>query len=449
MKPRVHAWPASITNLVTTLGPTLVPALVPALAMLFVLLPALAPPALAAEIPKHGADGFDMHAAHVRYHFQDADMDFTFGSVVLGAVGNGGAEIGEAFAVAARIKDGDAASWQEEWLKMAQLVEARGGKSLSGGHKVSARQQFLRASNYYRIGLLAMLPGDPRLPRAGQKSRELMRKAGALMEPPLEYFEVPFEGAVLPGYFRAAKADGKPHKTLLMLGGGETFAEDLVFYIMPQAIQRGYNFITADLPGQGLMPLEGKHFRPEMWKPVKAVVDTVIGREEIDAQRLAVYGISGGGGFAPQAAQHDKRLRAVVVNSCVVDALPLFASMAPVTTATPDKVAGWTSFHANTVKSVAWRWNVPQDNIPGLVEANRGFSFAPEKIVVPLLSVVGEGEYNAAAEVRRQQKLCIDGVADRTLVVTPLAEGAANHCVMENRSLMAQEVFDWLDDALR
>ncbi|GAB6126464.1 acetylxylan esterase [Humidesulfovibrio idahonensis] len=410
---------------------------------------ALALPAQAAENPKDGAADFDMHAAYVRYHFQDADMDFTFGSVVLGTVGNGGAESGEAFAVAARIKDGDAASWQEQWLKMAQLVEARGEKSLSGGHKVSARQQFLRASNYYRIGLLAMLPGDPRLPRAGKKSRELMRKAGALMEPPLEYFEVPFEGAVLPGYFRAAKADGRPHKTLLMLGGGETFAEDLVFYIMPQAIQRGYNFVTVDLPGQGLMPLGGKHFRPEMWKPVKAVVDTIISRREIDAQRLAVYGISGGGGFAPQAAQHDKRLRAVVANSCVVDALPLFASMTPVTTATADKVAGWTSFHANTVKGVAWRWNVPQDNIPGLVEANRGFSFAPEKIAVPLLSVVGEGEYNGAAEVRRQQTLCIDGVPNRKLVVTPLAEGAANHCVMENRSLMAQEVFDWLDDALR
>jgi hypothetical protein len=34
----------------------------------------------------------------------------------------------------------------------------------------------------------------------------------------------------------------------------------------------------------------------------------------------------------------------------------------------------------------------------------------------------------------------------RGLVVTPAAEGAANHCIMENRSLMSQEVFDWLDD---
>jgi hypothetical protein len=33
-------------------------------------------------------------------------------------------------------------------------------------------------------------------------------------------------------------------------------------------------------------------------------------------------------------------------------------------------------------------------------------------------------------------------------VITPAHEGAANHCLMENRELMSQEVFDWLDAIL-
>jgi len=410
----------------------------------------LALPALAAEASKDAAADFDMHAAYVRYHFQDTDMDFTFGSVVLGGAPNGGVEIGEAFATAAKIKDGDAASWQAEWFKMAQLAEQRGEKSLAAGHKVSARQQLMRASNYYRVSLMAMLSDDPRLAERGKKSRELMRKAGRLLDPPLEYFEVPFEGVMLPGFFRAAKADGKPRKTLLMLGGGETFAEDLIFYIMPQAIERGYNFITVDLPGQGNMPLQGKYFRANMWSPVMAVVDKVISRKEIDKKRLAVFGISAGGGFAPQAAEHDKRLKAVVVSSCVVDAQPLLSTWGHIQKGTPAEMATWTSFHANTVKGMAGRWNVPADNVPGLIAANKGFSFTPANIGVPMLSVVGEGEYGGA-EVQRQQKLCIEGSAkgNRKLSVTPLAEGASNHCIMENRSLMAQEVFDWLDEVLK
>jgi hypothetical protein len=54
---------------------------------------------------------FDAHETGVRYHFEDTDMDFNFGTLVLGSTVNHGVEIGEAFTTAAKIKDGDAASW--------------------------------------------------------------------------------------------------------------------------------------------------------------------------------------------------------------------------------------------------------------------------------------------------------------------------------------------------
>jgi pimeloyl-ACP methyl ester carboxylesterase len=396
------------------------------------------------------AKEFDMHAPYVRYHFTDTDMDFTFASMVLGAIGNGGAETGEAFYTVSQIKDGDAASWQEQWIRTAERVEARGRKSLAEGHAVSARQQLLRASNYYRFGLLAMMTDDPRLRPTAARSRNAMKEAGKLFDPPLQYVELPFEGTVLPGYFRKAAADGKPRKTLLMLGGGETFAEDLVFYIMPQAIARGYNFMTLDLPGQGLLPLEGKPFRPQMQHSIKKAVDFLAARKVVDKSKLAVFGISGGGGFAPQAAEHDPRIKAVVMSSCVVDAEPLFASMTPVVTATPEKIATFSSFHGNTAKLVAWRWGVPMDNVPGLVAANKGFTFDPTKVTVPALSLVGEGEYQNA-ETKRQQTVCLEKLANpnKKLVVSPLNEGASNHVIMENRALMSQVVFDWLDDAFK
>ncbi len=404
----------------------------------------------APETKSVGSEGqkkvFDAHAAYLRYHFKDPDMDFTFGSLVLGATVNHGCEIGEAFHTAANIKDGDAASWQEEWAKMAHRVEARGERSLAGGHPVSARDQFQRASYYYRLALLAMLPDDPRLREYAGKSRSLLKKAGELFEPPLEYFEIPFEGTVLPGFFRKASAGIKPVQTLIMIGGGETFAEDLFFYIAPQAHDRGYNFMTVDLPGQGLLPLQGKFFRRDMFVPLQAVVDYALGRPEVDPQRLAVYGYSGGGGFVPQAAMHDKRIKAIVMNSCIVDARPLFATM-PVVKATPKEIDSWSSFHGNTVKLVCWRWGVPMDQPAGLVAANAGFRFDPAKVTVPALVIVGEGEYQSR-EVKRQQQLCMDNLPNprKKFVVTPASEGAANHCVMENRSLMSQVVFDWLDE---
>jgi hypothetical protein len=234
--------------------------------MACLLLPLLSTTVWAEESPKGG----DMHGTIVRYHFDDTDMDFTLGSMVLGAISNGGAETGEVFYTVSKIKDGSASSWQTEWIEMGKRAEARGRLALADKHNVSARKQFLRASNYYRFGLLAMMPDDPRLRPLAKKSRTMMKEAGKLFEPPLKYVEIPFEGAKLPGYFRKAKDDNTPRKTLLMLGGGETFAEDLIFYIMPQAIERGYNFMTLDMPGQGMLPLDGKYFRPKMYLSVSS-----------------------------------------------------------------------------------------------------------------------------------------------------------------------------------
>lgn len=390
------------------------------------------------------AKSFDAHATTFTYFFKDGDMDFQFGNLVLGSAGNGGVEIGEAFFVASHIVDGDAASWQAQWAAMAERAAARGEASLAAGHAVSAREQLLRAANALRVSLISMLPDNPELLKRGARIRELMRKAGALFDPPLQYFEVPFEGRALPGYFQAAPGSS-PRKTLLVIGGGETFAEDLYFYIAPKAIAHGYNFVTVDLPGQGLLPAQGMIFRTDTYKPMKAVVDYVLSRSEVDSERLAVFGISGGGLFVPQAAQRDQRIKAIVMSSAVVDAHSLFATM-PAATTTPEEMAGWSSFHSGVVQSICWRYGAPLDTPAGLIAANKGNTFNPANASMPALILVGEGEYRSQ-EVRRQQKVALDGFPnpDKKMEVTPSDEGASNHCVMENRSLVAQVVFDWLD----
>ena len=87
------------------------------------------------------------------------------------------------------------------------------------------------------------------------------------------------------------------------------------------------------------------------------------------------------------------------------------------------------------------------DQPAALAEANRGFAFDPSKIEVPALIIVGEGEYRSE-EVRRQQKIALDNFPNprKKMVVTPADEGATNHCIMENRALVGQVLFDWLDE---
>ena len=183
--------------------------------------------------------------------------------------------------------------------------------------------------------------------------------------------------------------------------------------------------------------------------PLRKVVDYALTRPEVDPSRLAMYGISGGGEFVPKSAQYDKRIKAIAMNSAVVDAYKLFASM-PIASATEDVVKTWSTYKQNTVKAIAWRWGVKMDNIPALVAANKGFEFDPAKITCPALAIVGEGEYSDK-EVQRQQKEFMDkkGNPNRKVIVTPANEGASNHCLTENRSLMSQVVFDFFDEVFR
>lgn len=401
--------------------------------------------AASAPAPRAAEKNVDPHVAHTPFRFQDPSMDFVFGALLLGSTVNHGCEIGEAFATAATIQDGDAASWEAAWCKTAARLAARGERALARGHAVSARELFLRASNAYRMALVVMLPDDARFRETAGRSRSLMRRAGELMQPPLEYVEIPFEGTVLPGYFRRATSDGAPAKTLLMIGGAETYAEDQYFYIAPQALARGYNFLTVDLPGQGLLPLEGRYFRPDTEKPLGAVLDYACSRADVDPKRVALYGISSGGGFVGRAAAHDPRIAAVVMNNCVLDAGTGVAKMA-VATATPAVMQRWSSFSRQSNQLIAWRFGVDMWNLPGLVAANRDFRFDPSAVSMPALVVVGGGEYESP-EIARQTSLCLAGLPNprKRLVLGPVAEGAANHCLMENRSLMSQEVFDWLD----
>ena len=386
----------------------------------------------------------DPHAAYSNFHFNEPEMDFIFGPMLLSSTVNNGCEIGEAFYTASRIKDGDAANWQSEWLKIAKLAEERGGKSLAAGHNVSAREQLHRASYYYRASLISMRPDNPIFKKTAFKMRWLFQTAGKFFSPEIEYVEIPFEGTLLTGYFRRANIDNnKPCKTLIMIGGSETFAEDLYFYIAPQAFERGYNFITVDLPGQGLLPFEEKFFRPAMDIPMRTVVDYILARPEVDPELIAVYGYSTGGFIAPLAASKDKRIKAVIASHSVVDGYAEVAAMPKITAESAKK---WSSFKLGSYQAMAWRYGLAIEDITGLLEANRGFCFNPEEVTVPALVIVAAGEYKNP-EIQRQTKLSIDGFKNKLkkVIVTPAEEGASSHCVMDNRSLVSQELFDWLD----
>jgi alpha/beta superfamily hydrolase len=236
----------------------------------------------------------------------------------LNGLSSGGAELGEAIGIAQAIPDGDFDGWERAWTRAADRLTALAHAALAHDHACTARSQLLRASNYYRAAAFYVEPGTPVHRTLWDRSRSTFEQAGPLLDPPVEAVDIPFGDGVLPGYFvRAAIA---PAPTLIVHGGFDSTMEELYHWIAAAAVERGWNCLCFEGPGQwAALYRTGATFRPDWEVPVAAAVDWVLARPEVAAGSIALIGYSFGGNLAPRAAAAEPRLAACVANSLLVD----------------------------------------------------------------------------------------------------------------------------------
>ena len=234
--------------------------------------------------------------------------------------------------------------------------------------------------------------------------------------------------------------DDEPRKTFIKIGGGETANEDMFFFIGPHTIERGYNFVTVDLPGQGVTPKDGFTFRADTEVPMGAVLDYVLERPEVDAERVAASGQSMGGYFVPRAAVHDKRLKAVIGNAVYTDVFTFFDQNA-------DNLEDNTEVRDETMGGEILPWRFDVETFQDIKGFMKECVFDPTQVTCPMLSIIGEGEYqNRILQEQTENALKLAQDDRSTLLIPPVDEGGPAHCTWENNYLAAQMTFDWLDE---
>ncbi|WP_406315174.1 hypothetical protein OHA77_00300 [Streptosporangium sp. NBC_01639] len=127
---------------------------------------------------------------------------------------DGGADLDEVLVTARAISDGDEAAWHREWKATAARVHELGSSSLTAGHRLSAREALLRASNYYRTAEFYLRDNpfdDPDAKELSALARDTFATAADLMDTPVEAVAIPYENTTLPGYLWARnRATGRP-----------------------------------------------------------------------------------------------------------------------------------------------------------------------------------------------------------------------------------------------
>jgi len=369
----------------------------------------------------------------------------------------GGAELGECFWAAAQIKSGDFASWVNVWRQLAQSVESQANTVLDKGHLVSAREAFLRASNYYRSAELLLNPNDPQHREMWQRSRACFQKAGDLFNPPFERVSISFDGHSLPGYFIPAISGGQKRPTVIVLGGGDSSGEELYFYMGAGARQREFHVLLVEGPGQrGVLHLNpGLVFRYDYEVPLKAVVDYALSRPEVDGEKLALYGLSLGGYLVLRAAAFEKRIQACIANPPYLDFAQAQRKGLPawIRTLNPqrlDSLLEWVARLNPLIRFAldTYYWILGVEKPSQIFSALEKFTLAglEGQITCPVLLIIGRGE---GKEILSQGRLLYERLpGEKSLRVTEVTEGADAHCVSNNLSLMNQLAFDWLAEIL-
>lgn len=252
--------------------------------------------------------------------FSDDEMDFQL-LRQLGSSSYGAASAGECLSLTSRIKDGDPKSWVEEFTKLAQWQQKDAHKRASKGHTASARDQFFKACNSFRAAEYYTSCLDPNHQKLGMQSRYCFKDAMDNLWHTFEEHLLTYKSIDIPIYFMSPSPHEQKRKTLLIVSGFDGTLEEEYFMRGYAALERGYNVVLFAGPGQMdvFRFYSRTHFEPDFENPTKTVLDFIQDRPEVDIDKLALMGISFGGYFATRATAHEKRIKALIANSPIIN----------------------------------------------------------------------------------------------------------------------------------
>lgn len=391
-------------------------------------------------------------------NFLFKDKSFVFQFIrTLGEAIYGGGDLGECVSTARNIKEADIYSWQQEWLKTADRINQLAGTMNNEGDKVSAREAFFRASNYYRNAGFYMVAPKDRSQAAKNAKQSIQAFSQAIKDLPyIKPIRIPYGKTALPGYFLAAKNKNAP--LLIIQTGFDGTAEELYFEVGLSAYQRGYNVLLFEGPGQGEMIMQqGVPFRPDWEAVIKPVVDYAEQLPKIDTKRIALLGISMGGYLAPRACAFESRLQACIANGGVWDISEEIKKGLPknlIQMLNNDPKEFDRMFSEEMKKDVMsawffnngmWRFNAnsPSDLLKKMESYN--LSSVVDKIKMPILIIDSEDDFFA----KGQAKKLFDSIqGPKSFLPFTREETAQAHCQAGALAISNELILNWLDKTL-
>jgi alpha-beta hydrolase superfamily lysophospholipase len=395
----------------------------------------------------------------VKLAFDDPDLDAQLVRTIAVAPA-GCADLGEAYATAGRITDGDRDAWHDQWRRSADTSLALAEACLAGGHQASARDGLLRACEYYRQAFYFLRHDldDPRLADAYATHRDTFRQAIPLLPWTCQPVQIPYQATTLAGYLLRPTPDLRPRPTVLAPAGYDSTAEAGYPATAVHALTRGYACLIYEGPGQGGVLYRQRLFlRHDYEHVLTPVVDWLSAQPGVDPTRIALVGHSFAGYLGLRGATGEPRLAGLVLNPAQYDFAARLRAMLgddlydwvqagdPAADAAVDRLVSDPHQRQDLLARAAAHGTATLgDYLRALSRFSaRGLA---DRIACPTLVLDAEDDFASDGQA---DQLAADLTCPVTRHRLTRADGTAGHSGGLGQQCLAQIIFDWLDTTLR
>ena len=260
------------------------------------------------------------------FHFE---LLFTLGNAAFGA-----GDINQVLAVAKDIKPGNFTDWLKTFQNLAEETKSIAEDPFNAHDPVNVRDAWFATANYYRQADFYNHENwsDPRINSFWDEQRSAFDKGLAALRIPGERIQIPTKDFTIEAIWYTPALDDVKRPTLVIGNGYDASQEDSYHYLVAPALERGWNVMSYEGPGQPTVRRnDDVGFIPDWEKVVTPVIDHLMQSKDcaVDEDRLALVGISMGGYLAARAAAFDPRIKALVLNGGVWNIYDAYASQLP------------------------------------------------------------------------------------------------------------------------